>query len=521
MSKEQRVLLAALLSTLCLVWYGQLVTKRTAKPLLSQQQPASPGASTQVAGQNSTKAGTLYHLVNETVTSMGPSDMRLEIGLQSGTIRSITRTIQDAIGTQTVAIGGELPLVRVRAAEAPLVFHLEHETTNSVTFSAGVSSQNDYIISYNIDEHNKLVNIELQCNNCEKSGEARHLILESSWLKGDSLSDRYNRLEILALHNEQGRKQAYKRFFAPLRTEVNVPRGTNLLSLADRYFCCAIKPRSGNLQTTLLPSPPGTVAAETVVSLSGAEAGANEYSATIYMGPRDYFYLKDTEFRSAFPVGILGKIGLILLWILKSMAGVTRNYGVAIILFGALVTCAMAPFTMLGFKSMKKMQTLKPELDKIMARHKDDQKRANQEIFALYKEHKVSPVSGCLPMVLQMPVFIALFGAISHFIELRGKPFLWIKDLSLPDRLAKLPLALPIIGQDLNALPLIMAVAMFAQTKLSQKNMPTSDPQTSAMMSGPLMSILFGVMFYQFPSGLVLYWLTNSLMSMAWYRFSK
>jgi YidC/Oxa1 family membrane protein insertase len=121
-----------------------------------------------------------------------------------------------------------------------------------------------------------------------------------------------------------------------------------------------------------------------------------------------------------------------------------------------------------------------------------------------------------------MPVFIALFNAISHFIQLRGQTFLWIKDLSSPDRLATLPFSIPILGQELNALPIIMAFAMFIQTKMSQQQMPSTDtnPMASAM-SGPMMPILFGVMFYHIPSGLVLYWLSNSIISLMIYRFAK
>jgi YidC/Oxa1 family membrane protein insertase len=161
-------------------------------------------------------------------------------------------------------------------------------------------------------------------------------------------------------------------------------------------------------------------------------------------------------------------------------------------------------------------------IDRLMAAHKNDSPRGNKEVFALYKQHRVNPLSGCLPMLLQMPIFIALFQAISHFIELRGRSFLWIRDLSLPDRLAKLPVSLPLLGGDLNILPLVMAAAMYIQTKTSQGGMASDQTNpTAKMMSGPTMSIVFGLMFYQFPSGLVLYWLTNSLMSMVWYRLVK
>ena len=168
------------------------------------------------------------------------------------------------------------------------------------------------------------------------------------------------------------------------------------------------------------------------------------------------------------------------------------------------------------------MQELKPDVDKIMAKHKDDPKKANREVLGLYKTHKVSPLGGCLPMLLQMPIFLALFQAISHFVELRGKSFLWITDLSLPDRVARLPVPVPLLGSDLNILPIIMAAAMYLQTKVSQQSMATGGTTSSVnVMSGPLMSVMFGLMFYHFPSGLVLYWLTNSLMAMLWYKLAS
>jgi len=233
--------------------------------------------------------------------------------------------------------------------------------------------------------------------------------------------------------------------------------------------------------------------------------------------------LKKAGLEEAFPIGLLGQVGLILLLFLNWIAGITKNYGVAVVLFSVLVTLSMSPLTLMSMRSMKNMQKLKPKVDKILAQHKDDQMKANQEIFALYREHKVSPLSGCLPMALQMPIFIALFQAMSHFIELRGRPFLWAKDLSLPDRLAQLPFSLPLIGRDFNLLPIIMAAAMYIQTSASQKNMasPGTDNPATKMMSGPLMPLLFCLMFYNFPAGLVLYWLTNSLLSLAFYRLVK
>jgi YidC/Oxa1 family membrane protein insertase len=263
------------------------------------------------------------------------------------------------------------------------------------------------------------------------------------------------------------------------------------------------------------------VAVESTIDLarSGEEASAE---LAVYLGPRDYFYLKRSGFENAFEIGMLGKIGLALLLFLGWMANLTNSYGIAIILLSGTITVVTAPFTLVGIRSMKKLQELKPHVDRIMAQHKGEPTKANKEVFALYKEHKVSPMSGCLPMLLQMPIFIALFQAISHYINLRGASFLWIKDLSLPDRLAMLPVTIPFVGNELNVLPIIMAVVMYFQTKFSQPKGAASQSNPAAqMLSGPAMPILFGFMFYHFSSGLVLYWLTNSLLSLLWFRLAK
>jgi YidC/Oxa1 family membrane protein insertase len=277
-----------------------------------------------------------------------------------------------------------------------------------------------------------------------------------------------------------------------------------------------LKPESGTVAVSLLPSGD-----QNRVFVASSLSDSAPVSARVYIGPRDYFVLKKAGLESAFPVGMLGQIGLILLMILNWIAGLTKSYGVAVILFSTLVTIAMAPMTLISLRSMKKMQELKPQMDRLMATHKGDTMKANQEVVALYRKHKVSPLSGCLPMLMQFPIFIALFQAMSHFIELRGRRFLWIQDLSLPDRIAQLPRDVPLIGRDVNLLPVLMAIAMMAQTKLSQQGQGTSEANPAAkMLSGPLMPIMFCVMFYSFPSGLVLYWLTNTLMSVFIYKMA-
>jgi len=454
----------------------------------------------------------------EPVIQLESQQLILEVGKESGAIRHVTlKRFRDAIGSKPIRFGHEAPILSLIGWQQGAQVHFAAASNTQAEFDVVEESIN-YHILYKLDPINSLLTIELTSEN--PLPDRFQLLLV--WNKGDGLSDQHNRLEASLATAPQHGKQVYSRISGPFRKEKSVPRGTTILSLADRYFCLSARPETGHLGVTFLPSQSGTIAAS--ASLVTASSGAEPARCAIdaYFGPRGHTYLERVGFGNAFQVGFLGHIGLALLWVLGGIAKLTKNYGIAIVLFSALVTCVTAPFTLLGYRSMKRIQELKPQVDEIMTKFKGDLQRANREVFALYKKHRVSPLGGCLPLLLQMPIFIALLAAISHDIELRGKSFLWIDDLSLPDRVATLPMTLPLLGADLNLLPIIMAFAMFLQSRLTQKGMPTdkSNP-AAALMSGPLMSILFGIMFYQFPAGLVLYWLTNSLISVAWYKLAS
>ncbi len=150
---------------------------------------------------------------------------------------------------------------------------------------------------------------------------------------------------------------------------------------------------------------------------------------------------------------------------------------------------------------MEEMQRVQPYLKELRLKYKDDPRRMNQEVMKLYREHKVNPMSGCLPMLLQMPIFIALFTTLRNTIELRGASFLWMKDLSLPDTVVYIAGSIP-----LNPLPLIMGLSTYWQQKIS-----TVDPEQAKMMV--FMPVLFTVMFYNFSSGLVLYWFVQNILT--------
>ncbi len=523
---EKRLLLAALLSALFVAWYTQIVLRSPgAKGHSSLQTTLNRSVGEPINEASVTTETSETPLVaEESIVILSSKDLSVEVGQTSGSVRRATlKGFKDVSKTGNLQVGGYLPLIHFRIAqEAALSWSLESEHGDQVVLHATGKSGNSYELSYGVRENTPVLNILMKIRAVPEAESQinKQISITNTWSKADSLSNRNNQLEAHFLINN-GTRQAYKRYIAPIREHRIVPHGTKIVALTERYFCQIIKTEVV-VQSMLLPSINGTIISQS----SGELALDNQnkelsFAATVYIGPRDYFHLQKAGFEKAFRIGILEQIGLILLMALKAIAKVTGNYGVAIIVFSIGITTLMSPFTLLSFRSMKKMQELKPKMDRIYARHKDNQQKANEEMLALYREHRVNPLGGCLPIFLQMPIFFALFQTISHFIELRGQQFLWIFDLSLPDRLYTLPFTLPIIGKYLNLLPLVMAVVMYFQTKMSQRNAGVAEGNPSMkMMSGPIMPVIFGIMFYQFPAGLVLYWLTNSLMSLVFYKLA-
>ncbi len=167
------------------------------------------------------------------------------------------------------------------------------------------------------------------------------------------------------------------------------------------------------------------------------------------------------------------------------------------------------PLTKKSYKSMKEMQALQPIMQELNEKYKDNPQKKQQEVMSLYKEYGVNPLGGCIPMILQMPLLIALFNVFRSTIELRGAAFIWwITDLARPDTVAVLPFSIPLYGNTLNILPLFMGITMFIQQKMTMK-----DPKQKAMVY--LMPIFLTLLFNSFPSGLNLYYALFNLFSIA------
>lgn len=238
-----------------------------------------------------------------------------------------------------------------------------------------------------------------------------------------------------------------------------------------------------------------------------------------YAGPLDYRFLDALQLDQATSLGAFTTITRLLQTALNGLTRVFHNsHGTAIVVLTLLLSLLFYPLTWTSFRTMKKMERLQPEIKALQERYKNDPKRLNEEAMALYKQHRVNPLAGCLPLLLQMPIFISLYQVLSRSPELRGARFLLIKDLAAPDHLVPLPGTLPILGPALNVLPLAMAVMMFVQQRMSSSGRAVTEEQRVQQQVFAFMPILFGVMFYALPSGLVLYWLLNTTLTVVQQR---
>ncbi len=297
--------------------------------------------------------------------------------------------------------------------------------------------------------------------------------------------DRYNKLKFKDL-----RERAYQR---------HVDGGW--IAMLQHYFLSAWVPDQqqrnrffGNHR------PDGTYVVGFISPLQEVAPGAQaEMQATFYAGPKDQDRLRALapNLNLTVDYGFLWWLALPLFKLLQWLHGLVGNWGLSIILLTLIIKIALYPLSAASFKSMANMRRVAPQMKRLQERYADDRQKLSQEMMALYKKEKANPLGGCLPMLLQMPVFIALYWVLFESVELRHAPFaLWIKDLSAMD---------PYF-----VLPILMGVTMYVQQLL---NPPVPDPVQAKIMK--MMPIFFTVLFLFFPAGLVLYWFVNNVLSIA------
>ena len=293
-----------------------------------------------------------------------------------------------------------------------------------------------------------------------------------------------------------------KKDFSKIKEPVTIEGDILWTAVEEKYFTAALIPDSDKpAQIRLIRNDEQSVSYQMVYPVLTLQPGQlRSYRFSLYLGPKDIDILRQqgAQLEKTVVFGWFDVIARPLLVSLKFLYRFLGNYGLAIIILTVIIKILFWPLTHKSFSAMKDMQKLQPELAALKEKYKDNKEEFARQQLALYKKYKVNPLSGCLPTLVQIPVFIALYNALMYSIELRHAPFIsfWINDLSAKD-----PTYIA---------PLVMGLSMFIQQKMTPT---TADPAQAKMML--FMPVVFTVMFLSFPSGLVIYWLVNNLISIA------
>ncbi|MBJ6748617.1 membrane protein insertase YidC [Geomonas anaerohicana] len=286
-----------------------------------------------------------------------------------------------------------------------------------------------------------------------------------------------------------------------LKAPVQFDKNILWSAFADKYFMESVIAEKGSIAQVRLSRPSvdanlRDIASPTITVAPGQSAAV---SYALYYGPKDLDILKaqGSRLEEVIDYGWFAAIAKPLVVFLKFLYKYTGNYGIAIIIITCILKLVFFPLTHKSYKSMKDMQKLQPKMNELKEKYKNDRDAMNRAVMELYKTHKVNPLGGCLPMIVQIPVFFGLYRSLMYSIELRHAPFyLWITDLSAKD--------------PYYVTPLIMGATMFIQQKMTPTNM---DPVQAKMML--MLPVVFTFMFLNFPSGLVIYWLVNNVLTIA------
>ena len=291
---------------------------------------------------------------------------------------------------------------------------------------------------------------------------------------------------------------AYERF----------PGAIDWFGMSDKYFMSVLVPRDEMVGEWVVDTISDGRVTSAIRLTQPLDAGASrELRFMTYMGPKTFDRMKKIghKLEETIEFGIFGMFSRILLSMLKFYQGMVENWGVAIILLTLTVKAIFFPLMQKQFVSSKRMQAIQPQLKELREKYKDNQTLQGQMTMKLFQEHKVNPMSGCLPMIIQMPVWFALYNVMLYSVELYGTQFLYIRDLTEVD--------------PTGALPLLVAVLMvFQQRMMPLGNM---DPMQQKMMR--LMPVMFGVFMFTFPAGLVLYFSINNSLTILqqWFIYRK
>ncbi|HAJ57670.1 MAG TPA: hypothetical protein DCL35_07910 [Candidatus Omnitrophica bacterium] len=516
---EKRLLLAIALSFLVLGAYTSLMPKKQHvenKDVIDVQQQANilPAARQSSDQQTKISEDISRNIIQDselyTIESNGLILKFSEIG--GYLYEAFDKVHNSTLAIRNIGLIHEWGQYQFTASELSDGVVFTHKTQDGLEITKTFRVSSGYVLE-----------LAVEINNVTNSKQTSYKIQGGSFnasTEKDQMSARY--YESCALVNGITIRKPAHGQKKPVAYEGHISWGT----LRDRYFCAVIAPQFivNNGVTEIIEGENRLILKIPDRSLeSGQQKIEDLYK--IYIGIQDEKALRDFggAAEKLINFGTFDAISKALLFFLKIAHKLSRNWGAAIILITIFIYLLMFPLSFKSMMSMKKMQVLQPKIEELRSKFKDNPQKLNAEIMDLYRKEKANPFGGCLPMLLQIPVFFALYQLLMRFIGLRGAKFLWIDDLAQPDRAYVFKTSLPVFGNELNILPILMAIGMFFQQKItaSQSSASPEAAQQQKIMA-IMMPIIFGFMFYKLSSGLVLYWFVNSLLMLAFqWKISK
>jgi len=384
------------------------------------------------------------------------------------------------------------------------VYEITEQTKDKLTFS--YTSRENWKITktYNLSD-NYLHKLDVQLEKLKD--DAKLPDVEFNWGPGLG-TDNKELKENVSVTRVLGYTSSMPAKLEKIKTENNPAQLYKWAAIDNRYFLAAFIPSNAlnfsnvGMARQSKKTPPMMLLSANVKQ----DKNLQNFSLQFYIGPKSYSHLKtfNMGLEKTVDFGFFGWLGKIAMTVLFFLFGITGNYGWSIIIMTVIIQILVLPLTLKSFRATAAMKKIQPIIKDLQTKYKNDPKRLQVEMINLYRTQKVNPLGGCLPLLLQLPIFWALFTTLRNAYELRHAGWLlWVNDLSASDSL------MHIGGISLNLLPLIMGIGMFFQQKMTAA---TSDPMQKRMMY--IMPVVFTFMFWGFPSGLVLYWLTNSVVSM-------
>ena len=417
-----------------------------------------------------------------------------------------TGVIRTSLAQQSVA-GLDSAVFSVDRAERDIVVS---DTRQSLAFNWIAGDGTVLTKIYTFDPESYLIDLKVVLKNATEQTLKDNLVLS---IRNTVIDDRaYGFVGPSALIDDQLQQVKMKK----IEDKSEYSGRIKWIGVEDRYFISSIIPKeetNGRMQLDLIDNMVVNQLVKPTFELLPGEQKAFQFF--VFMGPKSMELLDSLGhgLGKALNFGFFNFIAKPCLWFMNQIHSVIPNYGIAIILLTICTKILLWPLGNKSYKSMSEMKKLQPLMTEIREKYKGDKQKMNQELMALYRTYKVNPMGGCLPMILQIPVFFALYRMLYQAIELRHAPFLlWINDLSAPDRLFDFGVSIPFMEPPygIPVLTIIMGASMILQQKMSP---PPGDPTQAKMMM--LMPVVFTFIFINFSSGLVLYWLVNNILSIS------